>query len=124
MKLIQICDGKKTEYYAHRAVLCNQSTYFQKAFKGHFRASTCSKQCQNYSNEMQEAKEPNMKLYDDNPAHFKFALKFMYTLDYDVSTVANNKHERDAHAYILCLFRLLRGLAMSAAVGRVRLCSW
>ncbi|KAF1939413.1 hypothetical protein EJ02DRAFT_513888 [Clathrospora elynae] len=83
VKIKQTCNGQTHEYYAHKAVLCTQSTYFMNAFSGSFR----------------EATESTMELYDDHPEHFAFALKFMYTLEYDITAIgkiasANDELER------------------------------
>jgi hypothetical protein len=39
VKTKQICNGKTREYYAHKAILCAQSSYFLKAFTGNFKVS-------------------------------------------------------------------------------------
>jgi hypothetical protein len=39
IKIIQICDGERTEYFAHKAILANQAAWFAGAFAGHFKVS-------------------------------------------------------------------------------------
>ncbi|KAH7380538.1 hypothetical protein DE146DRAFT_573392, partial [Phaeosphaeria sp. MPI-PUGE-AT-0046c] len=68
VKIIQIHDGKTREYPAHKVALCLQSPYSMKAFTGGFK----------------EASEGVITLKGDNPVHFEFALKFMYTENYDI----------------------------------------
>ncbi|KAI4938792.1 uncharacterized protein J4E92_000073 [Alternaria infectoria] len=70
VKIKQIHEGHTREYYAHKAVLCLESDYFLNAFTGNFK----------------EASEGIMELHEDDPEHFEFLLKFMYTGAY-------NKHE-------------------------------
>jgi hypothetical protein len=37
VKIKQISNGRTQEYFAHRAILCNDSDYFMKAFTGNFK---------------------------------------------------------------------------------------
>ncbi|KAF3009945.1 hypothetical protein E8E13_011118 [Curvularia kusanoi] len=64
-------DGKIREYHAHKAVLSSDSRYFHKAFTGNFR----------------EATEAEMTIHDDDPDHFEFFLKFIYTHAYDTAKI-------------------------------------
>lgn len=48
-----------------------------------------------------------MTLHDDDPSHFEFALKFMYTLNYDISAIEegsgkDNKSKRVEFAMGMC----------------------
>ncbi|KAF2643831.1 hypothetical protein P280DRAFT_546719 [Massarina eburnea CBS 473.64] len=71
VKLNQVYDGNSRVYHAHKAILCKESTYFMKAFTGNF----------------QEATDNTMELHDDDPDHFEFILKFIYTGCYDYEAV-------------------------------------
>ncbi|KAF2799325.1 hypothetical protein K505DRAFT_294799 [Melanomma pulvis-pyrius CBS 109.77] len=71
IRIKQICKGKTREYYAHKAILCKESDYFMNAFTGSF----------------QEASDSEMAIYDDDPEHFEFVLKFIYTEHYDKSAI-------------------------------------
>jgi hypothetical protein len=62
IKLKHTHNGRTREYYAHKAILYFQSTYFLDVFTNTANA--------------------HVELGGDDPAHFEFAIKFMYTLDY------------------------------------------
>lgn len=53
-----------------------------------------------------------MVLYDDDPDHFEFALKFMYTLEYDIDNIKDNK---------LARFALAKGVSMVADKYKIKL---
>ncbi|KAF2123058.1 hypothetical protein BDV96DRAFT_639606 [Lophiotrema nucula] len=81
VKIKQTNYGKTLEYYAHKAVLCGQSEYFMQAFTGSFK----------------EASENEMEFHEDDPDHFEFALKFIYTLEYDkdeIKRLTNNDPDK------------------------------
>ncbi|KAF3009938.1 hypothetical protein E8E13_011078 [Curvularia kusanoi] len=67
----QIYKGKAREYYAHKAILCVESSYFRKAFTGNFK----------------ESHEAVMEIHDDDPDHFELLLKYVYTYSYDETAV-------------------------------------
>ncbi|KAI4638712.1 hypothetical protein J4E93_009740 [Alternaria ventricosa] len=72
VKIKQIHEGHTREYYAHKAVLCLESNYFLNAFTGNFK----------------ESSEGIMELHEDDPEHFEFLLKFMYTGAYNKDEIA------------------------------------
>jgi hypothetical protein len=39
IKILQTCDGITTEYFAHKAILANQSDWFATAFFGNFKVN-------------------------------------------------------------------------------------
>ncbi|KAH6625368.1 hypothetical protein C7974DRAFT_276648, partial [Boeremia exigua] len=74
VKMKQISkDGQVRDYYAHKAVLSAGSQYFFNAFTGSFR----------------EVSESVMEFHYDDPDHFEFCLKFIYTQDYDEDAIAS-----------------------------------
>ncbi|OSS51423.1 hypothetical protein B5807_03217 [Epicoccum nigrum] len=63
--------GEVREYYAHKAILSGESRYFMAAFTVQFR----------------EAFQATMEIHDDDPDHFKFIFKYMYTHCYDIAAI-------------------------------------
>ncbi|KAG9204252.1 hypothetical protein G6514_001325 [Epicoccum nigrum] len=63
--------GQVREYYAHKAILSGESRYFMAAFTGQFR----------------EASQATMEIHDDDPDHFEFIFKYMYTHCYDIAAI-------------------------------------
>ncbi|KAI4624429.1 hypothetical protein J4E83_004103 [Alternaria metachromatica] len=90
VKIKQIHKGQTREYYAHKAVLCLESKYFLNAFTGHFKVSQprLERRSVESSNDLKEASEGIMELHEDDPEHFEFLLKFMYTGEYDKNEIA------------------------------------
>ncbi|KAF2123008.1 BTB/POZ protein [Lophiotrema nucula] len=89
IKILQICEGKTKEYYAHRQILAGQSSYFMRAFTGQFK----------------EATEPTMELHDDDPELFEIMLKFVYTGIYNMNEI-NNIFHNDISKNVLVPVRL------------------
>ncbi|KAL1592745.1 hypothetical protein SLS60_011161 [Paraconiothyrium brasiliense] len=60
----QVSDGKKTDYYGHKAVLCAHSNFFLKLFS---------------ENPVKQDNGNVIELHDDDPVHFQIMLKYLYT---------------------------------------------
>ncbi|KAJ4364906.1 hypothetical protein N0V95_000552 [Ascochyta clinopodiicola] len=71
VKIKHVYNGHVREYFAHKAVLCLESRYFLKMFEGGFK----------------EATTQVIELHDDDPDHFEFILKYIYTYRYDTGTI-------------------------------------
>lgn len=69
-------------------MLCLESDYFLNAFTGNFKVDwqIFGAVWKENTNDLQEASEGVMELHEDDPEHFEFLLKFMYTGAY-------NRHE-------------------------------
>lgn len=70
-----------------------------------------SETARRHSNIFQEATDSEMVLWDDDPDHFEFALKFMYTLEYDIDDIKDNK---------LARFALAKGVSMVADKYKIK----
>jgi hypothetical protein len=88
VKLVQVYNGEKTEYFAHRAILCNSSTYFKKALTGKFRVGYPHdlSGCQ-IRHRGKECLEDKMGMYGDDPRVFETMLKFIYTSFYNTKGI-------------------------------------
>jgi len=71
-------------------VLCLASKYFLNAFTGNFKVSQQSLERRSVesSSDLQEASEGIMELHEDDPEHFEFLLKFIYTGAYNKHDIA------------------------------------
>ncbi|KAF2867727.1 BTB/POZ protein, partial [Massariosphaeria phaeospora] len=63
----QIHNGVTKEYHGHKAVLCNHSTFFRKAFNGNFKEST----------------DHVIELHDDDPYCFETMMRYLYTFNWE-----------------------------------------
>ncbi|KZM22069.1 uncharacterized protein EKO05_0007858 [Ascochyta rabiei] len=87
VKIKHVYNGKVREYFAHRAVLCLESRYFLKMFKGSFKVRKYKRKLERYLTLIQEAGTQVIELHDDDPDHFEFLLKYIYTYQYDTDTI-------------------------------------
>jgi hypothetical protein len=83
VKIRQIHDGKITEYYGHKAILCGHSGWFMTALNGAFMVNPVpvTLENQNLTRSLQEATKPIIEIYDDDPDLFALMLKFLYIVE-------------------------------------------
>jgi hypothetical protein len=124
VKIKQVCDdGKTREYFAHKAILCAQSSYFLKMFTGHFKVRPYNLYHADYSNVGQESTANDIELRDDQPDHFEFALRFIYTFECrlsDMNQGTRKDNELEQMKFLLGVYTIVDKYDITRLVGPVK----